>query len=72
MSTKDLGVVFDYKLTFCEQYHNVANEGFARVNTHLRCFHSRDRNIQIKLFNTFVRPILEYASPVCMVSSSKT
>ena len=30
----------------------------------LRCFHTRDRNLQIRLFNTFVRPILEYASPV--------
>ena len=30
MSTKDLGVVFDYKLTFSEQCHNMANEGFAR------------------------------------------
>ena len=43
----------------------MANEGFARVNTNLSYFHSHDRNKQIKLFNTFVRPILEYASPVC-------
>ena len=49
MSTKDLGVVFDFKLTFSEQCQKVANEGFARVNTLLRSFHSRDRNKQIKL-----------------------
>ena len=59
MSTKDLGVVFDHKLTFSEQCHNVAKKDFARVNTLLRCFYSRDRNIQFKLFNTFVRSILE-------------
>ena len=30
----------------------------------LKCFHSRDRSLQMKLFNKFVRPILEYKSPV--------
>ena len=64
MSTKNLGLVFEYKLTFSEQCHNMANEGFSRVNTLLCCFHSRDRYIQTKLFNTFVSPILEYASTV--------
>ena len=32
----------------------------------LKCFHSRDRNLQIGLFrpNTFVRPVLEFNSPI--------
>ena len=30
----------------------------------LRCFHTRDRTLQMKLFNTFVRPVLEYNSPI--------
>jgi len=63
-STRDLGVVFDSKLSFSEHCHKISNKGFSRVNMLLRCFHSRDRELQIRLFNAFVRPILEYASSV--------
>ena len=63
-STKDLGVVFDSKLSFSEHCHTIANKGFSRVNMLLRCFRSRDRELQIRLFNAFVRPIVEYASSV--------
>jgi hypothetical protein len=64
MSTKDLGVVFDSKLSFSEQCNDVVNKGFMRANMLLKCFQSRDRRLQINLFNTFVRPILEFNSPV--------
>jgi hypothetical protein len=64
LSCKDLGVLFDSKLTFSEHCSTIINRGFARANMLLKCFHSRDRNLQINLFNTFVRPILEYNSPV--------
>ena len=30
----------------------------------LKCFHSNDRNLQYKIFSAFVRPILEYNSPI--------
>ena len=63
-STKDLGVTFDYKLKFSEQCNAVVNQDFIRVNLLLKCFHSRDRNLQIGLFNTFVRPVLELNSPI--------
>ncbi len=63
-STNDLGVHFDSKLTFSAHCNSVANKGFMRANMLLKCFHTRDRDLQIKLFNTFVRPILEYNSPV--------
>ncbi len=64
LSTKDLGVIFDSKLNFSEHCNTVVSKGFSRVHMLLKCFHSRDRVLQIKLFNTFVRPILEYNSPV--------
>ena len=35
---------------------------YIRANMLLRCFHSRDRILQMKLFNTFVRLILAYNS----------
>jgi hypothetical protein len=63
-STKDLGVIFDSKLMFSEHCNSVVSKGFARVSMLLKCFYSRDRNFQIKLFNTFVRPVLEYNSPI--------
>lgn len=62
--TNDLGVLFDSKLSFSEHCNTIANKGFQRANMLLKCFHTRDRVLQIKLFNTFVRPILEYNSPV--------
>ena len=30
----------------------------------LKCFHSRDRVLLTKAFCTYVRPILEYCSPI--------
>ena len=64
VSTKDLGIIFDSKLSFSDHCHAVASKGFARVNSLLRSFHSRDRDLQIKLFNCYVRPILEFNSPI--------
>ena len=63
-STKNLGVTFNSKLKFSEQCNAVVNQGFIRVNLLLKRFHSRGRNLQIGLLNTFVRPILEYNSPL--------
>ena len=63
-STKDLGVTFDSKLKFFEQCNAVVNQSSSRVNLLLKWFHSRDRNLQIGLFNTFVRPVLEFNSPI--------
>ena len=62
--TKDLSVTFDSKLKFSEQCNAVVNQGFIRVNLLLKCFHSRDRNQPIGLFNTFIRPVLEFYSPI--------
>ena len=36
----------------------------ARTNVLLKCFHSHDSQLQVKLFNACVRPILEYNSPI--------
>ena len=60
----DLGVIFDSKLDFSTHCHNIAAKGFAGVNMILKCFHSKDRVVQCKLYTTFVRPILEYNSTI--------
>ncbi len=62
--TNDLGVLFDSKLSFSEHCNTIANKGFQRANMLLKCFYTRDRVLLMKLFNTFVQPILEYNSPV--------
>jgi hypothetical protein len=63
-STPDLGVIFDSKLSFSQHCNSVANNGFKRAHMLLRCFYTRDRKLLMKLFNTFVLPVLEYNSPV--------
>ena len=42
----------------------IVNKAYIRANMLLWCFHSRDRILQMKSFNTFIRPTLEYNSPV--------
>ena len=61
---KDLGIIFDSNMAFSEHYHVLASKGFSCLYLLIGCFHSRDRELQIKLFNCFVRLILEYNSPV--------
>ncbi len=63
-SVNDLGVLFDTKLDFSSHCHKVAAKGFARTNMLLKCFYSNDRSLQCKLFSIFVKPILEYNSPI--------
>ena len=66
LSVKDLGVLFDFKLLFSDHCNSFVNKAYIPANMFIRCFHSRDSILQMKLFNTFVCPILEYNSPVCL------
>ena len=53
-SSKDLGVIFDGKLNFSDHCNSVANRVMAHTNVLLKCFHSRDYQFQVKLFNAYV------------------
>ena len=64
VSIKDLDIIFDSELSFSDHCHAVANKDFVRVNLLLLSFHSRDRHLQITLFNCYVRSILEFISPI--------
>ena len=70
-SSKDLGVIFDGKLNFSDHCNSVANRAMVRTNVLLKCFYSRDSQLQVKLFNACVRPILEYNSPIWSPHLSK-
>ena len=60
----DLGVQVDYKLRFSHHYENVVAKTHQRASLILRCFECRDPSVLFRAFITYVRPILEYCSPV--------
>jgi hypothetical protein len=61
---RDLGVLVDNRLTFAEHVNTIVVKGHLRANQILRCFLSRDLALLTRAFITYVRPILEYCSPV--------
>ena len=61
---RDLGVVVDNKLLFNQHIANVVHKAHIRSRLILRSFSSRDCNILMKAFVTYVRPLLEYCSSV--------
>jgi hypothetical protein len=60
----DLGVIFDECMTFSDQCYAIVKKAYARANLILKCFYIRDRDILVGLYRTYVRPLLEYNSPV--------
>ena len=62
---KGFGVLFDSTMLFYNQSNSAVNKAYNRANMLLRCFFTRDCVLQIKLFDKFVRTILEYNSPFC-------
>jgi len=63
-SCRDLGIIIDYRLSFIEHINSMAAKAHMSASQILRCFLSRDPLILIRAFNIFVRPIVEYCSPV--------
>lgn len=60
----DLGVTVDTNLRFTKHYRLMANKASHRASLILRCFMCRDPNVLFKAFTVYVRPLLEYCSPV--------
>ena len=61
---KDLGVTIDKDLIFNTHINNFAHHAHYRAYAINKCFVSRDRSTLLRAFITYVRPLLEYASPV--------
>lgn len=70
MTALDLGVTVDAKLSFTQHIACVVSKAHQRAGLILRCFKSRDRNLLFKAFCVYVRPILEYCTPVWSPSYS--
>ena len=61
---RDLGVIVDSNLKFDKHISLAARRAHQRAGLILKCFHSRDNNLLMKAFCTYVRPIIEYCTPV--------
>ena len=63
-SEKDLGVIFDSKLTFTEHISTKVSEANQIVGLIFRTFTFMDREMFLNLFKSLVRPHLEYATTI--------
>ncbi|MFZ2538339.1 MAG: reverse transcriptase family protein [Oscillospiraceae bacterium] len=61
---KDLGVYVDSKLTFSDHIHDIVSRAKQRLSLIYRCFLSRDTTNFRRAYTVYIRPILEYASPI--------
>jgi len=61
---RDLGVIVDSTVKFEQHVSAVVHKAHTRANPILKCFSSRDRVLLTKAFCTYVRPLLEYCTPL--------
>jgi hypothetical protein len=60
----DLGITYDKNLSFNCYIDMIIRKATARSNFVLKCFATRDLKILARLFQVFVRPLLEYATQI--------
>jgi len=61
---RDLGVIIDSRLSFSAHYAQIVSKAHQRAGMITRCFKSKDAHLLFRAFATYVRPLLEYCSPV--------
>lgn len=64
MKTRDLGVMMTPDLNYTEQTREAVNKATRQTNFILRCFVLSDDDVCMRLFQTYVIPILTYCAPV--------
>ena len=60
----DLGILIDSGLTFSAHIDKITSKAYQRSYLIRKCFRSRDTNILLKAFKTYVSPIVERYSAV--------
>ena len=60
----DLGILIDPGLTFSAHIDKITSNAFQRSYLIHKCFQSRDTDMLLKAFKTYVRPLVESNSPV--------
>jgi len=63
-NVRDLGVLVDNRLTFRDHINSIVSRGHVRAMQIWRRFLCKDVENLIMAFITYVRPMLEYCSPV--------
>ena len=63
-SVKDLGITYNHKLQFDVYILKIVSSAFQMVHLIFRSFVSRNIQILVRAFTTYVRPILEYCTPI--------
>jgi hypothetical protein len=61
---RDLGVKIDSRLCFSAHYADITAKANQRAGLIIRCFKSRDPFLLFRAFTVYVRPLLEYCSPI--------
>ena len=61
---KDLGVTINCHLQFSGHVNSIVGKAHSRAYLIRKCFVSRNPPLLKRAFNTYIRPLLEYASPV--------
>ena len=62
-SIKDLGIIVDTNLSYSTHCCAILKKASQRANMILRAFQTRNLDSLVTIFKTFVRLILEYATP---------
>jgi len=68
--TRDLGIFVDNELKFAQHIYKITHIGHSHAALILKCFFTRDPEVLIKAYCTYVQPILEYCTPCTLVSPS--
>jgi Reverse transcriptase (RNA-dependent DNA polymerase)/Endonuclease-reverse transcriptase len=61
---KDLGVFVDPKLSFSDHIDTVISKSKQRIYLLFKCFNSRNIDLMMLAYTTYVLPLLEYCSPI--------
>ena len=63
-SIRDLGILISEDLGFSQHISKICSSALQRINLIFRAFTTRDRETLVKTYVTYVRPLVEYNSPV--------
>ena len=63
-SVRDLGITIDNNRKFTPHINDIVRKATVRAKLIMKCFHSRDTATLLRAFKTYVRPLLEFNSPV--------
>ena len=61
---RDLGITYSDKFDFGDYISDITSKATYQSNYLLRAFHTRKPRLLFKLFTVYVRPLLEYCSPL--------